>query len=218
MLLDLSSKLPNAVIKYKIGEGSFVDYKQPILVSTSSDITYSIFEKDLPLKLKTKSFKFNKATGKKLSLQQPASASYPGNGSNTLVDGIQNTKGLPAAVEFLGFKGTDLDVTIDLGKEMDISEVRVHSLKQETSWIYLPTEVEVYYLPYIDTTVVTKQPPIVFVTVPVDKNITEPVIKITGKHTCRYVRIKAKNYGTIQAGNAGAGNTAWLFIDEIEIN
>ncbi len=218
LLLNLSTKLPNAVIKYKIGEGSFINYKGPILISKSVDITYSIFEKNIPLKLKTQFFKFNKATGKKVILETPANSSYPGNGSNTLVDGIQNTKGLPAAIEFLGFKGTDLDVTIDLGKEMEISEVKVHTLKQETSWIYLPTEVEVSYLPYVDTTIVTKHPPIVSVTVPVDKNITEPLIKIMGKHTCRYVRIVAKNYGTILPGNAGAGNPAWLFIDEIEID
>lgn len=217
LLLGLSTKLPNAVIKYQLEEGAFLNYKEPILVYKSLDVTYSIFDKELPLRLRTKSFKFNKATGKRVNLKQQPSPSYPGNGSITLVDGIQNTKGLPASSEFLGFKGTDLDVTIDLGKEMDISEVIVHTLKQETSWIYLPREVEVTYLPYIDTNVVTKQPPKETVTVPVDRNLTEPNIKVVGNHTCRYVRVVAKNYGTIEAGNAGAGNPAWLFIDEIEI-
>ena len=34
----------------------------------------------------------------------------------------------------------------------------------------------------------------------------------------RYVRIKLGNYGTIPESNPGAGNKAWLFVDEIEVN
>ncbi len=34
----------------------------------------------------------------------------------------------------------------------------------------------------------------------------------------RYVRVLVKNYGKIPDGNPGAGNNAWLFVDEIEIN
>jgi hexosaminidase len=34
----------------------------------------------------------------------------------------------------------------------------------------------------------------------------------------RYVKVVVKNWGKIPDGNAGAGNKAWLFVDEIEIN
>ena len=34
----------------------------------------------------------------------------------------------------------------------------------------------------------------------------------------RYIKVVVKNWGDIPAGNAGAGNKAWLFVDEIEIN
>jgi hexosaminidase len=37
------------------------------------------------------------------------------------------------------------------------------------------------------------------------------------KISARYVRVIATNYGTIPAGKAGAGNPAWLFVDEIEV-
>ena len=33
----------------------------------------------------------------------------------------------------------------------------------------------------------------------------------------RYIKVLIKNAGTIPAGNAGAGNKAWLFVDEIEV-
>ncbi len=31
----------------------------------------------------------------------------------------------------------------------------------------------------------------------------------------RYLRIKAKNYGTIPPGYAGSGSPAWIFVDEV---
>jgi hexosaminidase len=33
----------------------------------------------------------------------------------------------------------------------------------------------------------------------------------------RYVKVFAKNFGVIPSGNPGAGNPAWLFVDEIEV-
>jgi len=35
--------------------------------------------------------------------------------------------------------------------------------------------------------------------------------------TCRYVRVKAKNYGTIPSWHLGSGGDAFIFIDEIII-
>lgn len=98
------------------------------------------------------------------------SKSYPGNGAFTLVDGIQNEMGLAKSGEFLGFSGTDLDVTIDLGKEMEVSKVILHVLKLEGSWIYLPSQVEVTYIPFVDTTIITKHPPLETITVNVNPN------------------------------------------------
>ena len=48
-------------------------------------------------------FQFNKATGKKITIETPPAAAYPGSGAFTLVDGIQNEKGLGRSSEILGF-------------------------------------------------------------------------------------------------------------------
>lgn len=162
-------------------------------------------------------FSFNKATGKKITIVNPPSKSYPGNGAFTLVDGIQNEKGMSKSSEFLGFNGTDLNVTIDLGKDMEVSKVILHVLKQPGSWIYLPKQVEVTYIPYFDTTVVTRQAPLESISVDVNPDGEAKTIEILGKKTCRYIQVKAINYGIIPTGKAGAGNPAWLFTDEIEV-
>ena len=36
--------------------------------------------------------------------------------------------------------------------------------------------------------------------------------------SARYIKVKLGNYGTIPENNPGAGNKAWLFVDEIEVN
>ncbi len=34
----------------------------------------------------------------------------------------------------------------------------------------------------------------------------------------RYIKVVAKNYGTIPDGQDGASNPAWLFVDEIQVD
>lgn len=162
-------------------------------------------------------FYFNKATGKKISIVNPPSKSYSGNGAFTLVDGVQNEKGMSKSSEFLGFNGTNLDVTIDLGKETEVSKVTLHVLKQTGSWIYLPKKVEVTYIPYIDTTVVTRHPPLESVSIDINPDDDMDKIEIKKEKTCRYIQVKAFNYGIIPTGKPGGGNPAWLFTDEIEV-
>jgi hexosaminidase len=41
---------------------------------------------------------------------------------------------------------------------------------------------------------------------------------IKGTNTGRVVKVIVKNWGKIPEGNPGAGNKAWLFVDEIEVN
>ncbi len=162
-------------------------------------------------------FNFNKATGKKITLVTQPNKSYAANGAFTLVDGVQNEKGMAKSSEFLGFLGTDMDATIDLGKDIDISKVTLHVLKQNGSWIYLPSQVEVSYIPYFDSTQISRIPPIEMVTVDIKQEDDLNKIEIKKEKFCRYVHIRAKNFGIIPSGKPGAGNPAWLFVDEIEV-
>jgi hexosaminidase len=42
-------------------------------------------------------------------------------------------------------------------------------------------------------------------------------LELTKKKT-RYLKILVRNYGTIPSGKPGAGNGAWLFIDEVLVD
>ncbi len=163
-------------------------------------------------------FKFNKATGKKITLTTEADKKYPGDGAFTLVNGVQNEKGIAKSSEFLGFNGTDMDAIIDLKTEMDISQVTVHVLEQNGSWIYLPSQVEVTYIPDVDFIAadLKKFPSTIRTIDPLEDKGTK-TITVENKQKCRYIKVTAKNYGIIPAGNPGSGNPAWLFVDEIEV-
>ncbi|MFM9951127.1 MAG: family 20 glycosylhydrolase, partial [Saprospiraceae bacterium] len=221
VLWKLESKNPKDAIVYLLGiEDSRTNtYTEPIRpISDFETVAWIQSSKNeiVGNQIKQK-FLYNKTTGKKISLVTQPNKSYPGDGAFTLVNGVQNEKGLAKSSEFLGFAGTDLDATIDLGKETEVSKIVLHSLYQPGSWIYLPGQVEISFIPFIDTTIITKHQPIEMITHMVKDENNDHVIQLPEPKTCRYIRVFVKNYGIIPAGKPGAGHPAWLFVDEIEV-
>lgn len=159
----------------------------------------------------TQDFRFSKATGKKITLEKQASKSYPGDGAFTLVNGVQNEKGLARSKEFLGFSGEDCIATIDLGKEENISFVKVHYLHQPGSWIYQPSAVSIS----VSNDGISFSP--VAISNPIIAN-NEAINEFLQPANARFIKVHISNFGTIPSGNPGAGSKAWLFVDEIEIN
>ena len=198
---------------------SKLQYEKPILVKeTVNGMSASLDDENgKTLSAVSQSFHFNKATGKKITLVNPPSKSYPGDGAFTLVNGVQNELKLSRSNEFLGFNGTDLDATIDLGQITDIKKVTLHILEQPGSWIYAPSKVDVQYSMSLDTDQQAILRPTKMSSVTVEPGKGLDKVTIESVQNCRYIRVVAKNWGTIPSGNAGAGNPAWLFADEIEV-
>jgi len=113
----------------------------------------------------------------------------------------------------MGWVGDDLEATIDLGKNQAISSVGMHTLEQNGSWIYLPKYVEAMgSTDGINFTSLGRSTE--FKT----DTLTMCWITVTFPPTnTRYIKLTAKNYGEIPDGQAGAGNKAWLFADEIRV-
>jgi len=158
-------------------------------------------------------FYFTKATGKKITLTNPPSDKYPGDGAFTLVNGIQNERGRERSNEFLGFEGTDCEAIIDLGSSQKISKAIVHTFDQPASWIWRPLYVEIF----------SSDDGNKFTSIATADDI---VAKETGNAimekdfspvTTRYVKCLVKNWGIIPEDNPGAGKKPWLFVDEIEV-
>ena len=155
-------------------------------------------------------FDINLATGKAISLTTAPNKSYSAGGAFALVDGVQNKKGMLRSAQFLGFNGKDLEAVLDLEQTRDINEIILHVFEQKGSWIYRPSIVSFYKSDDGKEFSSVEYP----VTTTGKKNL---IYAIKGNLKARYIKITAKNNGLISTGEPGAGNNAWLFVDEIEV-
>lgn len=218
----LESKIKEAIIQYRnkedkddIGVSDFFDYTAPFNIekSTTYEAITKIANKQLGNALLQK-FHFNKATGKPITLHIPPAKNYPGDGAFTLVNGIQNQKGLARSKEFLGFSGADCEALINLGSFQEISSVTVHVFQQKGSWIWNPASVEVFSS--VDGMYFSSLGSSGDVTATASGNCAVTV-NFTNTPTS-FIKVIVKNFGDIPEGNPGAGKKAWLFVDEIEVN
>ncbi|MFN0275466.1 MAG: beta-N-acetylhexosaminidase [Chitinophagales bacterium] len=196
--------LPSATIQTHL-------YTEPILV-TIDQVVSAKYKNGINKQLFT--IHVNKATGKKITLTSTPSKKYAADGAFTLVNGIvATTKPNWAANEWLGFEGTDCEAIIDLGKTDTISKITVGYLEDKLSWIWLPASISLETS--IDRKTYSQQ--IAYAIDPADL-ISKRNYSINLESTAaRFIKLTIKNFGVIPAGYPGAGNMAWLFVDEISI-
>ena len=116
----------------------------------------------------------------------------------------------------MGFSGNNCEAIIDLSVSQSISFVVVNLLSSPSSWIWRPKTTEAFISADGQTWNSVKM-----------TDVFEETKNGTGKGKmsmsfkdafARYVKVVVTNQGKIPDGNPGAGNKAWLFVDEIEVN
>ena len=200
---------PNSVYSSAV-----VNYTEPIKVSKDTTILEMYFIGDRRVSSLSQQFYINKATGKKITLTTQPARIYQGDGAFTLVNGVQNEKGLEKPREFLGFNGTDCEAVIDLGSVQQISNVKAHVFERTSDWIWRPKSLQVLFstdtVNYAEMGTTDK--------VDLNSNKQNGTMTVEKNVSARYIKIKLSNFGTIPANNPGEGSKAWLFVDEIEVN
>ena len=158
----------------------------------------------------------HEAVGRPVKLAAPYSPMYPAAGAAALTDG---KRAFPEYRDprWQGFHGEDLDATIDLGKATEVRTVTAGFLRYVIAGIYLRAEVEVAVSDdgqefRLVGTVKPESPP-----AQDDPTVRDVSIELK-QVTARYVRVRARSLRTIPAGQPGAGEKAWLFVDEIAVN
>lgn len=139
---------------------------------------------------------------------------YPASGDNALIDGIRGRSDFRLG-GWQGYQVPAFEATIDLQSARDIHQVSVGFLQDTRAWIIYPIVMTVEisgnnvdFLPYgIYTN-----------TVPADDYTAQKTdFTVKGNAHCRYIKIKATNYGTLPAWHLGAGGTSHIFVDEIVV-
>ncbi len=217
---SLETKNKDAVILTKVSGGTTKNYNGPVTVNETGEYEAATTDKTGSINSKwiKQAFNINKASGKLITLKNDPNISYNSGGAFSLVDGIQNTRGMAKSQEFLGFLGKDLEAVIDLGAPTNVSEIILHTFTRKASWIYPPKENSIKLL-VSDDGINFTQPLDEIITSAGNSNITNRISFSTSKKiiNTRYIKIIAENFGIIPIGYPGAGNAAWLFADEIEV-
>ncbi len=152
-------------------------------------------------------------TFQSIEFEKPYSPKYSALGNLSLGDGIFGNED-NFHENWLGFQGTDMVAKIDLGDNRTIHQVSVNFLQATKSWIFLPEFVE---LSISEDGINFKTIAKVENTIPLTENGNNAhLIKMDFKTVqVRFIKIKAKSIIKCPEWHTGAGNKAWLFVDEI---
>ncbi|NJM52589.1 MAG: hypothetical protein HC846_03825 [Blastocatellia bacterium] len=140
---------------------------------------------------------------------------YTGGGEQGLVDGIRGTVNF-ASGEWQGYQAQDFVAVIDLQRETEIKKLGGGFLQVARSWIWMPTKIE--FETSNDNVNFTKVAEIKTDVSPEDMSEQFKDYKTSiSPVRARYVRVKATNLGKIPSWHPGAGDNAFIFVDEIFI-
>lgn len=214
----LACSTPGADIYYTLdGEEPTIHsirYSSPITLQETTTVRAMAVKDGVNSKVATGVF-FKHVPVGALRLNSSYSSQYTGGGDRALIDGQRG--GLDHRIgAWQGYEKNDLEAVIDLGTSKEITEASLGCLHDIRVWIFFPQRVEFSFsddgTTFRDAVVVEND---------VSPQDTRTLIKQFRKKVsniqARYVRVRAKNIGVCPDWHAGAGQKAWLFVDEIVI-
>lgn len=215
-MVTLTSQIPNAHMSFSINNGPETAYSSPFEINRTSEIKAFLPVTDGRWrKESSRTILMHAAVGKTPQLTQLYSRQYSASGNSTLTDGLRGNE-LQFNHDWLGFSGNDLEAIIDLDTITMINKVALGTLSNPGNWIFLPKNVEIELsangIDYFSAPGIIAHPD------PVTGN---EIINYTLNNInteARYIKVTAKNFGICPEGHPGAGEPAWLFVDEVIVN
>ncbi len=152
---------------------------------------------------------------KSIVLKNTPSERYAGMGILTLEDSNRGDLDHTSR-DWLGFEENDFDAVVDMGEIRSITRIEVGFMQNQKSWIFLPSKITFLisddgkkWREFYSRSQVNKKSGKTII-----KNFTLEQKAMRG----RYVRVIAKNIKKCPHWHMGAGDKAWLFVDEIVID
>lgn len=216
LLLHLNTKAGDYEIRYMTvgGADEKVVYKSPIQISGNTTIIAATHSGGNQIGNVAKfDIKLHKAAGKTIENTPLPDPAYNSGGKETLIDGIFGSNKRHDDSKWLGWAGVDFEGTVDLGSTEGINKISLRFFNDPQQWIYLPKKIEVFISDDgVDFEKVAQGSVQAAADTPV-KMVEIPLAEIAA----RFVKIEVERFGIIPKGKQGAGNEAWLFMDEIVI-
>lgn len=158
---------------------------------------------------------FSKSTSKPIRANQPVNKRYQYNGITTLTDGLKGNGNYKTG-RWIAFYSNDMDVTIDLQKPTEISNVAFATCVEKGDWIFdaRDCKIEISDDGNNFKEVVSEVYPSMEKS---DRNgLYEHKLEFSPVQT-RYVRVVVSSEKSIPQWHGGKGKPGYLFIDEITI-
>ena len=153
---------------------------------------------------------------RKATCLQKYNSQYTAGGDNGIVDGLRGNADFRLG-GWQGYQYKDFEAVIDLGKTKEIYKVGAGFLQDTRSWIWFPTQ-----LTFWGSDDGTSFKKIEDIAISEDPQSPDVRTKYFGKQIepvfFRYLKVRAKNFGDIPSWHPGAGDGAFIFIDEILLN
>lgn len=141
---------------------------------------------------------------------------YTAGGEIALIDLIRGSDNFRTG-SWQGFHGVDVDVIVDLGQPQTVNRIRAGFLQDQNSWIFMPEYVE-FAISADGENFVAVAREENHVGEREDGGITHDFSAVAARQSVQYIKVFARNRAVCPDWHPGAGNPAWLFIDEILVD
>ncbi|MGI8556468.1 MAG: glycoside hydrolase domain-containing protein, partial [Pyrinomonadaceae bacterium] len=217
--IRLKTNSPDAKIYYTTDgrepDANSNEYKDSLTIDKSTEIKAVAINAKGEKSYVSEAKFFKKSNDWTVKIASKYNRQYTGGGDEGLIDGIRGTTNF-ASGEWQGYQAQDFIATIDLQRETEIHKLGAGFLQNARSWIWMPTRIE--FEVSDDNINFRKVADIKTDVAPEDmKEQTRDFAQIIAPTKARFVRVHAYNLGKIPAWHPGAGDDAFIFVDEIII-
>jgi len=218
--IRLESLQPGCNLYYMISGGENgspkpVPYKVPLTITESCTV-YAFAKDSAGNESKYTSAQYYKVPHNwTVSIASSYNPQYTAGGDEGIIDGISGDINWRKG-GWQGYQGKDFEAIIDLKKAMTIRRMRSSYLQDTRAWILMPVKVE-YYISADGknySLAGAVQNPVQDNDYTVQRH--EFILEKEAKKV-RFVKVKAYNYGKLPVWHAGAGDEAFIFVDEITV-
>lgn len=191
-------------------------YKVPIHISNSTQIKAKAYIKNDSSETSIANL-FRLNSKQLVTVQSKLNPQYSADGGQSLVDGVYGDTDWRKG-DWLGCQGQDFVCVIQNKDNTPIKSISASFLQDTRSWILFPKSVSFF----VSTDGVNyKQLETVLNNVKANDyktQTTKLTFNLPAPQTIMYLKVVAKNYGTLPEWHDGKGGEAFIFIDEIEMN
>ncbi len=217
--IKMSSADQNVVIYYTINGGkpdrTSKKYEEPFTINKTTHIRAIAVHPNGNRSYVTKASFYKMPENRSIEIKSTYNPQYSAGGDEGLIDLLRGPDDFRTGF-WQGYQDQDFEAIVDLSEPQNIHKLALGCLQDIRSWIWMPTEVTFYVSQDGEN---FRKVGIVKNDIPEDQY--GPVLKdfeISNLNEyIRFVKVAAKNYGTIPDWHMGHGGEAFIFVDEIVI-